>query len=58
MKKYFIYACLLLVAGCFVSCNNDEDIDTKTVFSALRKKALPDLTNGFSAIIYILIMSR
>ena len=29
MKKYFIYACLLLVAGCFVSCNNDEDIDTK-----------------------------
>lgn len=29
MKKFFIYACLLLVAGCFVSCNNDEDIDTK-----------------------------
>lgn len=29
MKKYFIYACLLFVAGCFVSCNNDEDIDTK-----------------------------
>lgn len=30
MKKYLKYACLLLVAGCsFVSCNNDEEIDTK-----------------------------
>lgn len=29
MNKYLIYAYFLLVSGCFVSCNNDEDIDAK-----------------------------
>lgn len=43
MKKYFIYACLLLVAGCFVSCNNDEDIDTKnSIFESSEQ-----VTTGF-----------
>ena len=56
MKKYFIYACLLLDAS--FRATMMKILIRKTVFSALRKKALPDLTNGFSAIIYILIMSR
>lgn len=27
MKKYFIYAYLLIVAGCFASCGNDEEVN-------------------------------
>lgn len=27
MKKYFIYTCLLVVAGCFASCGNDEEVN-------------------------------
>ncbi len=44
MNKYLKYAYLLLVAGCcFVSCNNDEEIDTKnSIF--IDSEAAP---NGF-----------
>lgn len=43
MKKYFIYTCLIFVAGCFASCNNDEDIDTNnSIFGTTEEEP-----NGF-----------
>lgn len=43
MKKYFIYICLMAVAGCLTSCNNDEDIDTNnSIFNITEEEP-----NGF-----------
>lgn len=39
MRKYLIYAFLFFVAGCFSSCNNDEDIDTKnSIFTTVEEE--------------------
>lgn len=43
MRKYLICAYLIVATGCFISCNNDEDIDMKnSIFNTTEEKP-----NGF-----------